>query len=249
MMFDRIALSTRWLIMRNIGKALVVGLVLTEVAFAVYLLSPKSDPSTRDPGAVADGSAALASDKVQSGTLQVNAGNANGAPSPGANADDTARVAAQIPAQSAQGHITSAPAPAPARAATPEPSTQRAAQLPQQPAQPAQPRPQTVQTPAVATVLAGNDSKTATVVQPARGRDSLHRRDSSSVSSPATDELVRESAKLDPALPPPDPQAFVHDDQPHRGSNAVGAAMTEQLVRESAKLDPALPPPNPSGVH
>lgn len=236
MMCDRIALSIRWLIMRNIGKALVVGLVLAEVAFAVYLLSPKNDPSTRDPGAVTDGSAALASDKVQSGTLQVTAGHANGAPSPGASTDDAARVPAQIPAQSVQGHITSAPAP--------EPSTEHTAQLPQQPAQP---RPQTVRTPAVATVLAGNDSKTATIVQPGRGRDGLHRRDSSSVSSSATDELVRESAKLDPALPPPEP--FVHDDQPHRGSNAVGAAMTEQLVRESAKLDPALPPPNPSGVH
>ncbi|MFM0392645.1 hypothetical protein [Paraburkholderia phytofirmans] len=121
---------------------------------------------------------------------------------------------------------------------------EHAAQLPQQPAQP---RPQTVQTPAVATVLAGNDSKTAAVVQPGRSREGLHRHDSNSVSSSATDELVKESAKLDPALPPPEP--FAHDDQPHRGSNAVGAAMTEQLVRESAKLDPALPPPNPSGVH
>ncbi|MFM0174235.1 hypothetical protein PQR33_33445 [Paraburkholderia sediminicola] len=218
---------------------MVVGLVLAEVAFAVYLLSPKSDPSTRDPGAVTDGSAALASDKVQSGTLHVTADNANGAPSPGASADNAARVPVQIPAQSVQGHITSAPAP--------EPSTEHAAQLPRQPAQP---HPQTVQTPAVATVLAATDSKTATVVQPGRGRDGLHRRDSTSVSTSATDELVKESAKLDPALPPPQPaEPFVHDDQPHRGSNAVAAAMTQQLVKESAKLDPTLPPPNPSGTH
>jgi hypothetical protein len=226
--------------MRNIGKALVVGLVLAEVAFAVYLLSPKSDPSTRDPGAVTDGSAALASDKVQSGTLHVNADNALSASSPAASTETAARVPAQIPAQAAQGHITSASAPAR------EPSTEHAAQLPRQPAQP---HPQTVQTPAVATVLAATDSKAATVVQPGRGRDGLHRRDSNSVSSAATDELVKESAKLDPALPPPEPAPFVHDDQPHRGSNAVAAAMTQQLVKESAKLDPALPPPNPSGMH
>ncbi|MFM0256777.1 hypothetical protein [Paraburkholderia sediminicola] len=107
-----------------------------------------------------------------------------------------------------------------------------------------------MQTPAVATVLAATDSKTATVVQPGRGRDGLHRRDSTSVSTSATDELVKESAKLDPALPPPQPaEPFVHDDQPHRGSNAVAAAMTQQLVKESAKLDPTLPPPNPSGTH
>jgi hypothetical protein len=181
--------------MRNIGKALVVGLVLAEVAFAVYLLSPKSDPSTRDPGAVTDGSAALASDKVQSGTLHVNADNALSASSPAASTETAARVPAQIPAQAAQGHITPAP----------EPSTEHAAQLPRQPAQP---HPQTVQTPAVATVLAATDSKAATVVQPGRGRDGLHRRDSNSVSSAATDELVKESAKLDPALPPPEPSGM-----------------------------------------
>ncbi|REE24168.1 hypothetical protein B0G71_7469 [Paraburkholderia sp. BL27I4N3] len=220
--------------MRKIGKALVVGLVLAEVGFAVYLLSPKSDPATRDPAAVSDGSAASASDKVQSGTLHVTADHAIGTPPPGASADIATRAPAPSPAQSVQGHITSAP----------ERSTKHAAQLPQQPAQP---HPQTVQTPAVATVLAGTDSKAATVVQPARSRDGLHRRDSTSRSTSATDELVKESAKLDPALPPPEPVA--HDDQPRRGSNAVGAAMTEQLVRESAKLDPALPPPNPSGVH
>ncbi|PRX99382.1 hypothetical protein B0G73_123105 [Paraburkholderia sp. BL25I1N1] len=224
--------------MRKIGKALVVGLVLAEVGFAVYLLSPKSDPATRDPAAVSDGSAASASDKVQSGTLQVTADHAIGTPPPAASADIATRAPAPSPAQSVQGHITSAPAPAPER------STEHAAQMQQQPAQP---HPQTVQTPAVATVLAGTDSKKATVVQPGRSRDGLHRRDSTSLSTPATDELVKESAKLDPALPPPEP--FAHDDQPRRGSNAVGAAMTEQLVRESAKLDPALPPPNPSGVH
>jgi hypothetical protein len=73
-----------------------------------------------------------------------------------------------------------------------------------------------------------------------------------------TDELVKESAKLDPALPPPSPSASAlplpPTDQPgrnnadHSGSNPVAAAMTEQLVRESAKLDPALPPPDWSGV-
>ncbi|MGA9917039.1 hypothetical protein [Paraburkholderia sp.] len=79
-----------------------------------------------------------------------------------------------------------------------------------------------------------------------------------------TDELVKESAKLDPALPPPSPSPspsasasalpLPPTDQPgrnnadHSGSNPVAAAMTEQLVRESAKLDPALPPPDQSGV-
>ncbi|NPT47592.1 hypothetical protein GNZ12_41155 [Paraburkholderia sp. 1N] len=84
--------------------------------------------------------------------------------------------------------------------------------------------------------------------------DSLQRHGSNPVASAMTDELVKGSAKLDPALPPPSALPMPPPDQPsrnnadHRGSNPVAAAMTEQLVRESAKLDPALPPPDQSGV-
>ncbi|MFM0212198.1 hypothetical protein PQQ96_32920 [Paraburkholderia sediminicola] len=87
-------------------------------------------------------------------------------------------------------------------------------------------------------------------------RDSLRRHGSNPVASAMTDELVKESAKLDPALPPPSalPQSPPPPDQPsrnnayHPGSNPVAAAMTDQLVRESAKLDPALPPPDQASV-
>ncbi|MFM0220757.1 hypothetical protein [Paraburkholderia dipogonis] len=170
---------------------------------------------------------------MQTGTLHVTADNAAGTLPRSASTDDSARV----PMQSVEGHIAPAP----------EPSTQHAAEVPRQEAQPHPQTPQTPQTPALAAAPAPADSKAAAVQQTGHGRDGLHRRDSSSVSSAATDELVKESAKLDPALPPPEP--FVHDDQPHRSSNAVAAAMTQQLVKESAKLDPALPPPNPSGMH
>ncbi|MEZ0606471.1 hypothetical protein ACAX43_30745 [Paraburkholderia sp. IW21] len=73
-------------------------------------------------------------------------------------------------------------------------------------------------------------------------RDSLRRHGSYSVAAAMTDELVKESAQLDPALPPP---AQPSRNDPYRpGSNPIAAAMTDQLVRQSAKLDPALPPPN-----
>ncbi|MFP3563581.1 hypothetical protein [Paraburkholderia sp. SIMBA_030] len=62
-----------------------------------------------------------------------------------------------------------------------------------------------------------------------------------------TDQLVKESAQLDPALPPP-PNQPGRNDLHRRGSNPVASAMTDQLVRESAKLDPALPPPNRPGT-
>jgi hypothetical protein len=226
--------------MRKIGKVLVVGLVLAEVAFGVYLLSPKSDPATRKPGAVAGDDTTLAADTVQSGTLRATAGNAASAPPPGANMDDAARV----PTQSVEGHIAPAAAPSPAQVprqlAEPHPQTRQTPQTPALVAAPA---------PAPAPAAAPTESKTAAVPPTGHGREGLRRRDSTSVSTAATDELVKESAKLDPALPPPQPEPFVHDDQPHRGSNAVAAAMTQQLVKESARLDPALPPPNPSGVH
>jgi hypothetical protein len=66
-----------------------------------------------------------------------------------------------------------------------------------------------------------------------------------------TDELVRESAKLDPSLPPPDRNSLSslsappsRDTTRRHGTNPVASAMTDGLVRESAKLDPALPPPD-----
>ncbi|HEX3636723.1 MAG TPA: hypothetical protein VHV99_14795, partial [Paraburkholderia sp.] len=85
-----------------------------------------------------------------------------------------------------------------------------------------------------------------------------HRHGSNPVGAAITDALVKESAKLDPALPPPtqaiqplQPTQAAQpslDDAYHRGSNPVAAAMTEQLVRESAKLDPGLPPPNQASM-
>ena len=82
-----------------------------------------------------------------------------------------------------------------------------------------------------------------------RGRDgSDHHAITTGGATPETDELVRESAKLDPSLPPPDMSAArattdQRSSKPGTGSNPVAAAMTDQLVKESAKLDPSLPPP------
>ena len=101
-------------------------------------------------------------------------------------------------------------------------------------------------------VRAYAESKTAPVLRTEGRRDSLHRHGSNPVAAAITDELVKQSAKLDPALPPPaqaQAQAQAsHDDSYRRGSNPVAAAMTDQLVRESAKLEPSLPPPNQSDM-
>ncbi|MFM0741360.1 hypothetical protein PQQ51_29340 [Paraburkholderia xenovorans] len=205
---------------------MVVGLVLAEVAFTAYLLSPKSDPQTNEPGA-----AAAAAANTQSGATQVSVGN-------NANASrqdiSSSNNPAAVPSRSVEGHIEPPV----------QPITQSAAQAPRQKTLPVpKPAPQPV---SVAAASPNSDTPSAARPQFASSRDNLHRHDPASVSSSATDQLVKESSKLDPALPPPEP--FVHTDQQRRGTNTVAAAMTDQLVRESAKLDPALPPPNPSGA-
>jgi hypothetical protein len=75
-----------------------------------------------------------------------------------------------------------------------------------------------------------------------------HRAITTQGSTPETNELVRESAKLDPSSPPPERSASraamdQRSSKAGTGSNPVAAAMTDQLVRESAKLYPSLPPP------
>ena len=66
---------------------------------------------------------------------------------------------------------------------------------------------------------------------------------SNSVSAAMTEALVRQSAVLDPNLPPPDMSKSVSvndasNTSSHGGANPVAAAMTEQLVRESTRFTP-----------
>ncbi len=222
--------------MRNIVKAVIVGVVLAEFAFAAYLLSPKGDEATNAPDTAANHPAAVALADLQSSGTRVTAGSVIGAPPPDTSPNDTVRA----PAQSVEGRIAPEAAPLAARPA-------------QAPRHIAQSHSQSVHTPAPAGGSIASNSKPAAVAQTGRGRDGPHRHDSTKpVASAMTDQLVKESAKLDPSLPPPDPSRLsapsAHGDRARRGSNAVAAAMTDQLVRESAKLDPSLPPPHSSGT-
>ncbi|MFM0073649.1 hypothetical protein PQQ86_21065 [Paraburkholderia sediminicola] len=151
----------------------------------------------------------------------------------------------------AQEPVASTPAlavaPAPKTAAPA--SSSAAAQVTGQPKPEAQPK----QAPSTAVASVNVQESGAPKVVPAqralRGRDGLdHRATTTQGATPETDELVRESAKLDPSLPPPDMSAAraamdQRSSKPGTGSNPVAAAMTDQLVKESAKLDPSLPPP------
>ncbi|MGA7817578.1 hypothetical protein [Caballeronia sp.] len=151
----------------------------------------------------------------------------------------------------AQEPVVTAPvlAAAPAPVAAGPASSPAATQVNEQRKPEAQPK----QAPSTAVASVNLQDSSAPKVVPAqralRGRDGLDRRAiTTRGATPETDELVRESAKLDPSLPPPDMSAAraamdPRSAKPHAGSNPVAAAMTDQLVRDSAKLDPSLPPP------
>jgi hypothetical protein len=152
-------------------------------------------------------------------------------------------------------HQPAVPAPASALSVSPAPITAASPASPAVPQVTGQPKPQAQPKEAPSTAVATvnvHDTGAPKVVpaQPAhRERDALDRRAiTSQGATPETNELVRESAKLDPSLPPPDMSAAraaldQRSSKPDAGSNPVAAAMTDQLVRESAKLDPSLPPP------
>jgi hypothetical protein len=146
------------------------------------------------------------------------------------------------PAPAAPAPMKAAPTPTPSAAVT-------------QSTEQAKPAPST----AVASVNVQNAGAPKVVPAPApraqRGRENLDRRAAANQgTTPETDELVRQSAKLDPSLPPPTsptqtPSTASTDPRSaSRGAYQTGAAQTDQLVRDSAKLDPSLPPPNMSAV-
>ncbi|MPW22737.1 hypothetical protein GCT13_39530 [Paraburkholderia sp. CNPSo 3157] len=144
-----------------------------------------------------------------------------------------------------------APAPQPAAPAAqamaaPQPAAP-AAQAAPAPKPAAQPKP--APSTAVASVNARDSSRVKVSPAPRaqRERDDLERRVMMlQGATPETEQLVRESAKLDPSLPAPDMSALRSNTEvraPYQ-SNPPTIGTTGQPVRDSAKADPALPPPD-----
>lgn len=243
--------------MMNTRKILmIIGALLLGAVGITYLMLLQADRrSMAEVTAAMDKSAphpvvdSRSSDHVTEGSI--------GQPEPsGASTKSTAiaqqpEVPAPAPAPS--------PAPSPAPAVAPAPMTAAPASSPAAAQVTGQPKPETrpKQAPSMSVASVNVQDSGAPKVVPAhsaqRGRDSLDRRAATTRgatpgATPETDELVRESAKLDPSLPPPDMSAAraamdQRSSKPGTGSNPVAAAMTNQLVKESAKLDPSLPPP------
>jgi hypothetical protein len=220
--------------MRNVRKSLIVGVLLIEVAFGAFLLLQERDRSASDTDVPKDNPAQLAATSFQSSSqlddTHMTAGSvAAAAPLAGRTATDPNQVVSgTVVTQSGSPAKVAVQAPLPETRPQPQPRPE------QQPETP--PRESVALHAAVA-------PRSTPVPRVESRRDDSHRQGANPVASAMTDQLVKESAQLDPALPPPPPQYSRND--PHRpGSNPVAAAMTDQLVRQSAKLDPALPPPN-----
>lgn len=214
--------------MRNVRKSLIVGVLLVEVAFGAFLLLQERDRSASDTDVPNDNPAELTATSFQSSSqlddTHMTAGSVSGA------APLAARTATD-PNQVVSGTVvTQSGAPAKVAVQVPRPATR--------------PEPPPHESVALHASVA---PRNAPAPRAESRRDDSHRQGANPVASAMTDQLVKESAQLDPALPPPQPQSSRND--PYRpGSNPVAAAMTDQLVRQSAKLDPALPPPDQTNV-
>ena len=170
-----------------------------------------------------------------------------------------------VPAPSAPApQVAEQPKPQPQPQVMPQPQPQAAQQLQAQPqAQAQQQAPQQAQPKQAPSTAVASVNTSAMKVAPTpraqRGRDDLQRRAMVTQGSTAeTDELVRESAKLDPSLPMPDNsvRAYTNANPPPaptrspdtRASNQSSAALTDRLVRESSRPDPSLPAPDMAAV-
>lgn len=220
--------------MTNIGKTLIAAVVVFDLAFVAYLLVPKHDQEAAEAEAALTSAASPAAAGTQFSDTHVVAGSILPT-TQSAIRKDSAEVA---PQPTPAGNVVAALTP-PVKAVTvaPQPAAQ-----PQPPAQSQQP----VRALPLADAKESFTTRSYATPRGDRARDDQHRSGSNAVAAAMTEQLVRESAKLDPSLPPP--PAINPDDLRRRNSDPVGAAMTDQLVRESSRVTPAPQPSNQSGT-
>lgn len=217
--------------MKNAGKVLIISVLLVEVAVGASFLIEKDDSTT--PPADAE-KAELATAPMPDNRVD----NPHASVGSVLSAASQPAIVAQAPlavpsSQSVVGHVAPEIAPSVAPSVTSAPQPSRSTQPVRKSARKPEPAP-------------GKHNvavKTASTQKPARPHDSGHRTGSNHVASAMTNQLVKDSAQLDPSLPPPLPK----DNTTHRTSNPVAAAMTDQLVRESANVNVA-PPPTKRGM-
>ncbi|KWB18596.1 extensin [Burkholderia cepacia] len=228
---------------------MIAGGLLVAAAGTAYVMLLRADHRAIEDSGIGDSAAPVAvapanNDHAVQGAIAP--------PAPAARADTASKQAAVSPQPPAP--ATPAPAPAPARVGA-APASVPAVPVVSEKAQPSAPAPKVN----VVTVDAQDSTppapapaaKPAQPVAPAqvtqrapRKRDGLERHAAAAPSAmksetPETAALVRESAKLDPSLPPPPMSSSTgsyRQGSSSSGANPVAAAMTEQLVRQSSSV-------------
>ncbi|WP_175950594.1 extensin [Burkholderia sp. BCC0405] len=229
---------------------MIAGGLLVAAAGTAYVMLLRADHRAIEEAGIGDSAAPVAAapannDHAVQGAIAP--------PAPAAQADTASKQAAvppppPAPVPAAPARVSAAPAPVP---------------VVSEKAQPSAPPPKVN----VVTVDAQDSTPPpapAQVTQRApRKRDGLERHAAAAPSAtqsetPETAALVRESAKLDPSLPPPSMSSTssmpsmsagtgsYRQGRASSGANPVAAAMTEQLVRQSSSFKPQAPAPVPA---
>ncbi|CAB3773810.1 hypothetical protein [Paraburkholderia humisilvae] len=249
--------------MTKVGKTLIAALVVADLAFVFYIMSPQSDRSTGKSDPAAEGSVKTAALDPAADSAAGPAANGGAQVAAGAIANELPASATAPSATGANRTIAAAP---PRPVAVPNVLLERppAAASTRSLATASAPketpavtvRQQPVKTVDVANSRQSVDTKARQSSRSEQasntGRSSdAHSSGDNPVASAMTEALVRQSAKLDPSLPPPDmSKAITLNDSPdtssHGGANPVAAAMTEQLVRESSRINSPVHSPVPA---
>ncbi|VWC11107.1 extensin [Burkholderia lata] len=237
---------------------MIAGGLLVAAAGTAYVMLLRADHRAIEDAGIGDSAAPVAAapagnDHAVQGTIAPPAPAAAMAPKQAAVAPPPPAPAPAAPAETAR--VSAAPA-VPVVSDKPQPVTKPGAPPPkvnvvtvdaQDSTPPAPP-------PAAKPVQQAAPAPGQVTQRAPRKRDGLERHAAAAPAAtksetPETAALVRESAKLDPSLPPPSMSSMSSSSGSYRqgssssGSNPVAAAMTEQLVRESSNFKS---PPSPA---
>ncbi|MBN3566313.1 extensin [Burkholderia cenocepacia] len=262
---------------------MIAGGLLVAAAGTAYVMLLRADHRAIEDAGIGDSAAPVAA--APAGNDHAVQG-AIAPPAPAAATARKAAAApppsAPTPAPAATARIDAAPAPVPVVSDKPQPVTKPTAPPPKVNVVTVNPEDSTPPAPALApaptaavqpaqsvqparSAAPAQSTQRAQVTQRApRKRDGLERHAAAAAppaatksETPETAALVRESAKLDPSLPPPSMSSIssmpastgsYRQGGSSSGANPVAAAMTEQLVRQSSSFKSTAPVPADGGT-
>ncbi|AQQ24648.1 extensin [Burkholderia cenocepacia] len=262
---------------------MIAGGLLVAAAGTAYVMLLRADHRAIEDAGIGDSAAPVAAapagnDHAVQGAIAPPAPAAATAPKQAAAAPPPAPTASTS-APVAPARVDAAPAPVPVVSDKPQPVTKPAAPPPKvnvvtvnpedstppapAPAQTATVQPTQSVQPARSAAPAQSTQRAQVTQRAPRKRDGLERHAAAAPpaamksETPETAALVRESAKLDPSLPPPSMSSIssmpastgsYRQGGSSSGANPVAAAMTEQLVRQSSSFKSTAPVPADGGT-